>query len=590
MGKKIFKIMISVLIVCSLLAGCNNYKYGPLSGDYTSTEPVVSNGGFVAQYGDYTYFINGIDFNYSDNTFGEPVKASLMRVKTTQLSSEDAEYQIVVPRLLVTGAYNQGFYISGDYVYYATPTNAKDKAGTVQYSYLDFTRTKLDGTDTYDKRYFWLDDNTVDYRFMEINNIVYIVYVKDNDIYSYNTSTKTTTTIVDDAAAPTSSSSSSSSSSSTSTAAAVILPSVLGETTIYYTKAVTEKLSDDKENTLSYNEIYSIDGDGSNNRLLISGLGKSRDKNPLTTIDINNKMMTLIKAENGYIYFTAVENYNESSEYGYVVKVSDLTIDGNDESDAAEIENFFKAEKINNLTYMVDSTIFIENSTMIYYDSTNIVRYNYSYDALTDICTETTVPIVKNSSSPTMLYLNGDYAYYTESGTDGSKLYRINFIGEEENYLENYSHNVTYYEKEQIGDIEYENTWYAPEIIGNTLFFANANSTLAFDYVYIFDLTKRDTETNESYKAQFIGTRSDADQESYNTAYETAYEAALDALEALADKSDKTNYEIALAALNKLKDSFTQANYEAAFEALTNLKTDSNKTLYETALTALKSL
>jgi hypothetical protein len=568
MGKKIIKIMISVLVVCTLLMGCTNYKYGPLSGDYSSSAAVESNGGFVSQKGDYTYFINGIDYNYSDNTFPNPVKASLMRVKTADIYSDTAEYQIVVPRLMVTGAFVQGFYISGDYVYYATPTSAKNKAGTVEYSYLDLTRTKLDGTDTLKLPYFRLETNTTDFRFMEFNNTVYIVYVLDNDIYSYNTSTKTETVLVDDAAA-------------------VILSSNLGENTLYYTKDVKDVGT---ENIASYNEVYSINGDGSDNKLIISGLGKDRDKNPTTTIDINNKMITLIKASDGYLYYTAKENNNLDSEYGYALKLSNLTADSNAENDDDEIQNFFKAVKINNLDYVKATTVFIEDNEMLYVDSTyGIIRYTYSYNVDTDECTSTELQIVKQPSTPELLYTKGVYLYYKEAGTNGSKLFRIQFDGFEENYYKNYSSLVVFYEKQQIGEIDYSKSWYNPEIIGDTLFFPNA-ANLSYNYVFVYDLTKWNIEDNEEYKAHFLGIRSDADQESYETAYEAAYDAALKALEALDGKSDDASYKTALSALNKLSEGFTQAKYKAAFDALYNLKTESNKTLFETALAALKSL
>jgi len=498
MGKKIIKIMISVLIVCTLLMGCNNYKYGPLSGNYSSTTDVVSNGGFVSQYGEFTYFINGIDYNYSDNTFGSPVKATLMRVKTTDIYSETAEYQIVVPRLMVTGSYTQGFYISGDYVYYATPTSAKNKTGTVEYGYLDFTRTKLDGTETLKLPYFRLESNTTDFRFMEMNDTVYIVYVLDNDIYSYNTSTEEVTVIIDDAAT-------------------VILSSTLGVNTVYYTKDVIDAVT---ENPASYNEVYSINGDGSDNKLIISGLGKSRDINPTTTIDINNKQITLIKAANGYLYFTAKDNYNTTSEYGYAVKLTNLVLDGDDD-DSAEIQNFFKAIKIDNLANVTATTIFIEDNTLLYVDATyGILKYTYAYDTVTKVCTSDKVAIVNNPTTPTLLYVLGDYLYYSQAGTNGNNLFRIKFNGVKADY---YSPRVEMYKSQQIGAVDYSTSWFTPEIIGDTLFYANT-ADLGYNYVFVFDLTKWDIEVYTDYEALLLGTRSTADEEAYQTALEALEE------------------------------------------------------------------
>ena len=69
-----------------------------------------------------------------------------------------------------------GIYIYGDYVYYATPTADKDKDNNVANTHLDFKSAKLDGTETMKGYYFRLSSNSANYRFVEVDGVVYCMY------------------------------------------------------------------------------------------------------------------------------------------------------------------------------------------------------------------------------------------------------------------------------------------------------------------------------------------------------------------------------------------------------------------------------
>ena len=149
-----------VATAAASLAACGG-KFNPPSG-YPSGE-ATSNGGFVVEVGEYIYFINGVESYTSDNTYGTPVKGSLMRIQKKDLASGKAE--TVIPSLMVASDYTSGIYIYDGRVYYATPNNIASTSGKVEQEYLSFKSAKLDGTDI--QSYFNVSNNSTVYRYVK---------------------------------------------------------------------------------------------------------------------------------------------------------------------------------------------------------------------------------------------------------------------------------------------------------------------------------------------------------------------------------------------------------------------------------------
>ena len=195
--KRFFKCLIFALaVVCMAVAfaGCGNSTW-----DGTSLKTwgaVKSNNGFVAETEHYVYFINGKGSNTEDNSFGVPVKGSLMAISKTDFANGKTQNaEIVVPKLFVASDYNAGLYILGDYVYYGTPSLDKDSSGKVANSEMAFAKSKLDGTET--KILFTTNSLSNEYRILEKDGVVYIVYydATAKEIRNYNVSTKETKVI-----------------------------------------------------------------------------------------------------------------------------------------------------------------------------------------------------------------------------------------------------------------------------------------------------------------------------------------------------------------------------------------------------------
>ena len=155
MKKKIIGVVSALALVAILaacLVACNPYKWDGIGGGDASA-PVKSNGGYVVRQGDYLYYINGYAGTGGEgNEWGTPVKQSIVRskiitdgtVETVDLKST----KVVVPKIIYNTSAKGGFAIYGEWIYYATPNNDRDKNGTASTTDTDFMRTKIDASVT----------------------------------------------------------------------------------------------------------------------------------------------------------------------------------------------------------------------------------------------------------------------------------------------------------------------------------------------------------------------------------------------------------------------------------------------------------
>ncbi len=109
-----------------------------------------------------------------------------------------------------------------------------------------------------------------------------------------------------------------------------------------------------------------------------------------------------------------------------------------------------------------------------------------------------------SSTKLTLRTTNGNYLYYSMTGTKGENLYRINYTGAEDDYnslVSDEEHKAV-----QIPFVEYNSAW-APEFVGDMVMFANAqnygDSTASYDYVYVAKVgaTEDLVQANKDYKA-----------------------------------------------------------------------------------------
>ena len=532
-GKKIVLLLLALALALGVLAGCGGlYKQTPLDGYTSSNNAAESNGGFVVKKDNWYYFINGAEDYTAENKYGDVEKGALMRISESDLSSGNyAEADVVVPLLMVSQDYTAGVFVYGDYVYYATPNAVSSIDGTVENSYLDFKRSSLDGSETMKSYYVQVSDNTTAYRYVEVDGTVYLLYVDsaNTEIHSYNTVTGENTVLVSgysayafDSSDPT-------------------------DPTVYYTMPVVKKNTyeyhaeegDAHFSTESYNQLYSVradatacpyeidlsDGYVDNNidegkeghtmeyvnlgTLVLDGIGNDKkvpspfnhDWSDGVRIDsARGYTYSIVKYQQGELYLS-VTNLDASAAFIYVLPADAVGSGWNSitanpgASGSGELVPI--AVSTANAT---SSALFYKEGDSYYYiyvDANNaIVRVQVSASASdADYVRETTY-LARQQTGASLLYLNGGFLYYSKSGTNGNALWRVRYDGARTDYVGFGNDNYGEYKAVRVLELDYNSSWYAPEVIGGSLFFGNAES-YAENYVYVMDLPETNTELAE---------------------------------------------------------------------------------------------
>ena len=541
--RKLFK-KLSVLSVAAVLAAgaisltaCDQSV--SIAADTSATaQTVTSNGGFVVTTGDYYYFINGIEAHTVDNTYGKVVKASLMRQKKSALKEGKNESEIVVPSLISSSDYTSGIYIYGEgasaRVYYATPNNVKNTSGETESDYLDFKSTKLDGSDT--QNYFRVSDNATIFRFVEVEGTVYVLYVENSNLHSYNTKTNTDTLLV-------------------RSMSAYAFNSVnKDDPYVYYTMSVQGWVDTDSPKTFKYNQLYRVRADATASpydyefdqnwidekndgevpyvncgTIVLDGIGSSSTDEKFDTrfspdysSDVKLPTMgysyTLQSYTNDGVYFT--RSLIESSSDGlFYLPVSALTDGWNSIEGNALYEGAGSAGKIEVVANSVNASnagtaalFYIDENSQantkhhyLYVNDKFIYRAdvindgkgaNVQYGASGDL------RIAFNESGATLVSIDAEsdsayqYLYYTKTSGSGKSVNRVPYNGTSDNYT-NLSfgtdadkHANDAYETVSVAAVQHANTWYNYEIIDNTLFYANTETigSTSFNYIYTVDL------------------------------------------------------------------------------------------------------
>ena len=531
----------AVMTVSALSLGACGYSLPHIEAPSAEDE-VTSNGGFIVKKGDYLYFINGVEPSSSNNKYGTPVRGALMRVKQSDVEKGENNPEMVVPSLMVgdTGAgiyiYNDG---KNDRIYYATPNTARDtESNTVDTSYLDFKSAKLDGTSI--KSHFRLSSNTTTYRIVEENHVVYVLYVENSNLYSYNMNEGKLTTLVEGGSGYT-----------------------LGGRDktpeyVYYTKTVTKNADSDKGNVeYEYNQIYRVkasateapyeyefDDDYIKNELggkhpyvnlgelVLDGRASWHDETQFNHSDTTpttkfGYTYTLRSRENDGVYFTRKQNTTVSDNVLYYLAEDDVaaenwdSVAGNDNLDVVASSANATDKATATALYYIDKTDGTHH--YLYVENGSIYLANVDPDGDGETLGED-LEIAHSLSSPTLRFIDDKsdisdkkykYVYYTATSGSGVSVSRAVYSGTASNYedLPFGDNDNEDYKPVNVLDVKHSGSWYPFEIIDNILYFSDAstdvNST-AYNYINAVSLKSADNdvmnnreiaELNEKYDA-----------------------------------------------------------------------------------------
>ena len=508
------------------LAACGT-NFTPLKDAPAAAAEVKSNGGFVVEKGDYVYFVNGVETYTSDNTYGAPVKGALMRVKKSNVQQKKNEAETVVPSLMVASDYTAGIFIYGDRVYYATPNSDRNMQGVVENSYLNFNSAKLDGSDV--KTYFNVSSNSTVYRYVEVDGTVYLLYVENSNLHSYNTASDTDTELA------------------RSMGAYVLNSLDKSDPYVYYTMSVTAEIDSDDGNTVarSYNQIYRVCADATEapyeytydpeyleandgevpylnlGEIVLDGIGsvfkdmptqfthESKTDGKLTDTPETAAGFTysLQSYTNGGIYFTRSDLATTGTvgEDGWLYYLSEEAI-------GAESWNSITGNKQGSLDVVAQSTTNASTAAIFYKDenghhylytsNSTIFRADVKENGLADV-----TRICICSGSPVLSFIDDSsdstykYVYYTISGN----IYRAVYNGTADNYNSlNYDANKPY-QAAQVLKISHAQSWYNFELIDGIVYFADAETLGSSSYTYIsaVDLKKDGKLMDNAQLAEF---------------------------------------------------------------------------------------
>lgn len=517
-----FAAAVIVALGILLISACGpDYSAKRLSGNIDGQ--VVSNGGFAVEKGDYIYFINGRENYTADNTFGKVVKGAIMRISKKDLASRNySSVDTVVPLIAYSGNAKTGLFVYGDYVYYTTPSTDKNSDGEIQNSHLAFRRTKLDATDTSKNYFMQLADNSVDYRYVEVDGVVYILYVATSEklyensytnIHSYNTETGVDTLLA------------------YNVGSYLFDDKDVTNPRVYYTMTVTDyKLNYSYAN--DYNQVYTVTADKTARNgydfsevtdydadkeplyincgdLVLDGYGVIGDKNVSVTqfngegaADVERAPYTysLSSYENGYLYFTRyahLTSSNDSATALYSISDKDLTSkdwnpvtsqdnDGHGnyitEKEASSTKVYlYKEGKLDGALILVSDGIqkakLVEGKIPDAVDNVN--RFYITPD---------------DKSQATLLFTaehdGRNYIYYSLTGGNGYTVNRVCYDGEYGDYngLPAADGNSEY-QSVRVLDVDSSSGWYLPEMYGNQLLFiAQTENMTSYEYVMACDL------------------------------------------------------------------------------------------------------
>ena len=454
--KKLLGIVLVLAVVLSALTACS----GNFKGVENYDGEVSSNGGFAVVKGEYVYFINGLASSTDDNTFGKVTKGALVRAKLADVKDfgKTPASEVVVPKLIYTDydSANKGFYIFGDYVYYTTPSADKDKTGTVQNTIVNFTRTKLDGTDT--SVIASAEGLSTPYRYVAKGSDVYLtVYTtrensdgdSENALITYDVKGKEVKT-------------------SKAVSTYVFSDDAANAYAFYEKKAYNENLGEDED----FNEVYRYSLVGEDEVLVLSGAGMYTSDSGIGTQGANFAFVKYTAAQL-YLTETFVDTSVSTIKRYYGVNVADLT--------ASTAENLGKLVLLNKGTSQASKafasdSVYHALDSIIYNDSTyGLVRYNYNeQDDLLTFGVEKLL-YSEDLMSYTYCYDDGAYMYYYGN----SYYYRIaiaDVLAGNENIQQ-----LTYTPTSGTGD------FYRFEIIDNAILILNNNDPME-DYICAYDI------------------------------------------------------------------------------------------------------
>ena len=569
----------------ALASGCANWTTEGVSPDNYTT--VTSNGGFAVQTDDYVYFINGSESNTADNTFGTPLKGSIQRIAKDSFINDGgvrnyAASETVVPVIAYSTHYNAGIYIYGDRIYYSTPSTARNSTGEVQNSDLEFKSSTLDGTSTMSDYYYRASSASLAYRYVEVNDVVYLLYAVSESLYGESSSVTNIHSV--------------NTVTGTDTLLAYNVSEYAFDTQdptnpyVFYTMGVTYLLGSNNAITEGYNQLYMVRADATQPNeydfsyvadynaeenplyvncgdLVYDGIGNLANASRYSqfnygwtaestptgspyTVDRADSTYALSYYKDGRLTFTVQQSLDSAAGL-YFLDVSDVA-----DSQSGGVVSAWNAidandSLINNRLLITDDEVdytFVtlegedgSDEAWVLYGGDNGLELGQFVNGQLDnefVVTDSGEPTILAVREETTANSDGDgaetdtYVYYSLSDGTGYTFYRIALNTDSDNYRPNrLPLNDKKYTEVRILDLDANSSWYMPEFVGNVILFASETEGMTdYDYIMACDLSSADGDM-----------MSNAELEDYNDQYESISEKITDDYEDVTNSDGETD-------------------------------------------------
>ncbi len=471
------KIVCLILALLSLFvfASCNNWS--STITDYSGE--VSSNGGFAVVKGDYVYFINGSQEYDVENKFGEVTKGALVRAKVSDIGKENAVCEMVVPKLVYSDyrENNAGIYIFGDYVYYPTPCDDLDKASNVKNNFVEFTKTKLDGTDTVVLA--TVEGLSTPYRFIEKGGKVYLtVYTtieEENFLVTYDSDGNEVFK------------------SQAITSYLFSIDDTLSFA-VYAKPAHNDALDQDE----SFNEVYLYNLDGSGETMILSGAGSYTDaENGIGTQGVTFGLVKLTE-ENLIVSETYVDTSVSSATRYYGIKNSEIKVtDGEKKAHNLNYDALILLNKgtTEASSIFASNSIYVSLNCIIYIDSVyGFLCYDYTEQDNVETFGRVQLLSAAKFTGYNYAFNDKDYIYYADENAMYQRLKISDLVdtatGEPKAMDSAAFEQMTFVNTSGYAD------WYRFEYVGNYMLVCGAFEPF-YDYVYAVDYTLGVGKTEE---------------------------------------------------------------------------------------------
>ncbi len=474
--KKLLVTLITAILVLTMAIGCGEDAATPVSGVNGNVKS--DNGSFAVEMDDYVYFINGKSSNTEDNTFGKPEKASLMRVKTSDLANpENATAEMVIPKLILTDSYKTGVYFYDHYVYYATPSLKKDKKGNIKVDQTEFYKFNLKTGKNEGSEIAISVDDSVEYRFIQVDGKVYLLFVETETHDEHSHSTLKVYNATDKKEVYTS-----------PEFAEMLMPED-NSANVYFTK-LSEGIKEDSE--AAFHDLYRYTVGSDSATLVRSGTGtvdleyndrkntvsdKRFDESGFQGVTIN-----LIKNTGKYL-ITKISTLDSSNKatvyYGFELE-TDADLKNEVRLGASETNSTDKAFTATSYYKSLEEVYYIESSAT---GPKGLILFEYEKINDADKTKGRTI-ISSKCSDLAIQFVQGNYMYLAK--TAEGIYYRLDLSDAKA-------------EPKQINGVSMatSTSWFSPVVVGNRYFIGSYTKDFYKNYVYVIDMDGIDAEPAE---------------------------------------------------------------------------------------------